>query len=130
MFTIMFGLCNHNLARNRLHDAAPLAERILELSHLMKDKVQQAAAHSNFGSICLWRGEFGAAREHLEAAIAVYDRDIPRFLPMPHASVVPSRSQISWVLWMMATRSRLTRAARRRWSLPIASAGLSASRSL
>jgi len=101
MFTIMFGLCNHNLARNRLNDAAPLAERILNLSRSMNDEVQEAAAHSNFGSTCLWRGEFGTAREHLEQAIAVYHRDIPRFLPMPNASVVASRSQISWVLWML-----------------------------
>jgi len=101
MLNIMFGLCNHNLGRNRLHDAAQLAERILNLSRLMNDEVQQAAAHSNLGSTCLWRGEFGAAREHLEQAIAVYDRDIPRYLPMPRASVVPSRSQISWVLWML-----------------------------
>jgi hypothetical protein len=68
-------------------ETAQRAERILNLSRLMNDEVQQAAAHSNLGSTCLWRGEFGAAREHLEKAIAVYDRDIPRYLPMPRASV-------------------------------------------
>ncbi len=101
MFAIMFGLCNFSLARNRLHDAAELAEKILNLSRLMNDEVGQAAAHSNFGSACLWRGEFPAAREHFDQAIAAYDRDIARYLPMPMALVVPSRSQMSWVLWML-----------------------------
>src|SRR5262249_41518694 len=49
----------------------------------------------------LWRGEFAAAREHLEWATAIYDRDIARYLPMHKAAVVPSRSQLAWALWML-----------------------------
>jgi class 3 adenylate cyclase/tetratricopeptide (TPR) repeat protein len=101
MFNIMFGLCNFNLARNRLRDAAELAGKILSLSRLMNDEVRQAAAHSTLGAACLWRGELGAAREHLDQAIAFYDRDIARYLPMPMALVVPSRGQMAWVLWML-----------------------------
>ncbi|MGH7905495.1 MAG: hypothetical protein ACREP6_02600, partial [Candidatus Binataceae bacterium] len=101
MFTIMFGLCNFNLARNRLQDATGLAEKILNLSRSMNNEAAKAAAHSTFGSTCLWRGEFSAAREHFEQAIAVYDQDIAHYLPMPQAAVVSSRSQISWTLWML-----------------------------
>ncbi|MFZ0660646.1 MAG: adenylate/guanylate cyclase domain-containing protein [Candidatus Binataceae bacterium] len=101
MFRVMFGLCSFNLARNRLQDAMSLAEKTLNLSRLMNDEIAEAAAHSNLGSACLWRAEFGVAREHFEQAIAVYDRDLPRYLPMPLASVVASRCQMSWVLWFL-----------------------------
>src|SRR6185312_2651415 len=35
MFAVMFGLWNFNLARNRLHDAMKLAEKLLSLAPLM-----------------------------------------------------------------------------------------------
>ncbi|MBV8451546.1 MAG: AAA family ATPase, partial [Deltaproteobacteria bacterium] len=101
MYAVMLGLWNINLARNRLHDAMKLAEKILNLSRLMNTELAEAAAHSAFGGTCLWRGEFSAARQHLEQANAIYDRDISRYLPMYKARVVPSRAQTSWALWMI-----------------------------
>src|SRR5581483_3546181 len=68
MFGVMFGLWKFNLARNRLHDAMKLAEKILNLSRLMDNELPEAAAHSAFGATCLWRGEFGAAHQHLAQA--------------------------------------------------------------
>jgi predicted ATPase len=100
MFAVMFELWGFNLSRNRLHDAIKLAEKILNLSRLVNSEVAEAGAHSAFGSTCLWRGEFGLARQHLEQAIAIYDRDIARYLPMHEALVVPSRCHMSWTLWM------------------------------
>ena len=100
MFAVMFGLWGFNLSRNRLHDAIKLAEKILNLSRLVNSEVAEAGAHSAFGSTCLWRGEFGIARQHLDQAIAIYDRDIARYLPMHEALVVPSRCHMSWTLWM------------------------------
>jgi class 3 adenylate cyclase/tetratricopeptide (TPR) repeat protein len=101
MFTVMFGLWNFNHARNRLNDSKNLAEKLLNLSRLMNDPASQAAAHSALGSACLWRGEFGSARENLQTAIAIYNQDLERYLPMPQAAVVPSRAQLAWGLWMM-----------------------------
>jgi class 3 adenylate cyclase/tetratricopeptide (TPR) repeat protein len=101
MFGVMFGLWNFCLARNRLHDAMKLAEKILNLSRLMKTELAEAGAHSAYGTTCLWRGEFSAAHQHLKQANAIYDRDIDRFLPMYQARVVPSRAQTSWALWMI-----------------------------
>jgi tetratricopeptide (TPR) repeat protein len=101
MFGVMFGLWNFNLARNRLHDAMKLAEKILNLSRLMNSEVAEACALSVFGETCLWRGEFSAARQHLEQANAIYDRDVDRYLPMYKARVVPSRAQTSWALWFI-----------------------------
>jgi class 3 adenylate cyclase/tetratricopeptide (TPR) repeat protein len=101
MYGIMFGLWNFNLARNRLHDAMKLAEKILNLSRLMNTELAEATAHSAVGATCLWRGEFTVAYEHLQQANAIYDRDIAGFLPMYKARVVPSRAQTSWALWMI-----------------------------
>jgi predicted ATPase len=100
LFTVMFGLWKFNLSRNRMNDAKQLAEKILNLSRLMNSEVPEAAALCAFGSTSLWRGEFGLARQHLEQAIAIYDRDLTRYLPMNQALVVPSRCQMAWVLWM------------------------------
>jgi class 3 adenylate cyclase/tetratricopeptide (TPR) repeat protein len=101
MYGVMFGLWNFNFARNRLHDAMKLAEKILNLSRLMNTELAEAGADSAFGGTCLWRGEFIAAQEHLERANAVYDRDLDQYLPMYKARVVPSRAQASWALWMI-----------------------------
>jgi class 3 adenylate cyclase/tetratricopeptide (TPR) repeat protein len=101
MFAVMYGLWAFNLARNRLHDAMKLAEKILNLSSLVNTELAEAGAHSAFGATCLWRGDFTAAHQHLKQANEVYDRDIERYLPMYKARVVPSRAQTSWALWML-----------------------------
>jgi class 3 adenylate cyclase/predicted ATPase len=100
MVGVLFGLWSFNLARNRLHDAMKLAEKLLNLSRLMKSEVAEAGALSAFGGTCLWRGEFSSARQHLEQANAIYDCDVDRYLPMYKARVVPSRAQTAWVLWV------------------------------
>jgi class 3 adenylate cyclase/tetratricopeptide (TPR) repeat protein len=101
LFGVMYGLWSFNLARNRLHDAMGLAEKILNLSGLMNSELAEARAHSAFGATSLWRGEFSLARQHLEQAVAIYDQDVDRYLPMQQAPVVPSRCQLAWTLWMM-----------------------------
>ena len=42
----------------------------------MNTELAEAGAHGVLGSTRLWRGEFAAAREHLERATAIYDRNI------------------------------------------------------
>jgi adenylate cyclase len=59
-----------------------------------------AGACSAIGTTLLWMGEFSSAREHLARAIAFYDRDIQRYLPMNQTAVIPSRGQMSWTLWI------------------------------
>jgi tetratricopeptide (TPR) repeat protein len=103
MYGVMFGLWNFSLARNRLHDAMKLAEKILNLARLMNTELAEAAAHSAYGGTCLWRGEFITAYQHLAHANAVYDQDIEHYLPMYKARVVPSRAQTSWALWMIGS---------------------------
>jgi predicted ATPase len=50
------------------------------------------------GATQLWTGEFPAARENFEIAAKVFDRDLPRYLPMMQASVIPSRCNLVWAL--------------------------------
>ena len=70
----------------------------LNLSRLANMELASAGAYSAYGETCLWRGEFKAAREHLDHAIRVYDSDIERYLPLPNAAVVRSRCNQAWVL--------------------------------
>ena len=103
MYGVMFALWSFNLARNRLHDAMRLAEKILNLARLMNTELAEPAAHSTFGETCLWRGEFIAAHQHLEQANAFYHQDLDRYLPVYKARVVPSCAQLSWALWMIGS---------------------------
>jgi class 3 adenylate cyclase/tetratricopeptide (TPR) repeat protein len=103
MYGVMFGLWNFNLARNRLHDALKLAEKILNLSQLINTELALAGAHSALGGTCLWRGEFTAADQHLQRANEIYDQDLDQYLPMYKARVIPSRAQASWALWMIGS---------------------------
>jgi hypothetical protein len=75
------------------------------------------------GSTCLWRGELGLARENLEQAIGIYDRDIPRYLLMTQALVVPSRAQMSWALWMTGFSDQAQKRAAEALDLATRSAG-------
>ena len=81
LFNVMLGLWSLNLARNRLHDAMRLAEKLLNLSRLVNSELAVARAHAAFGSTCLWRGEFSLARQHLEEAIGIYDQDVRAIRP-------------------------------------------------
>ena len=106
MYGVMFALWSFNLARNRLHDAMRLAEKILNLSRLMNTELAEPAAQSAFGETCLWRGEFITAHQHLEQANAFYHQDVDRYVSMYKARVVPSRAQLSWALWMIGSPER------------------------
>jgi predicted ATPase len=49
----------------------------------------------------MWRGNLVRARDHLERAATIYNRDLDRYLPMPRAGVIPGRSQLAWTLWAL-----------------------------
>src|SRR5208283_2779727 len=47
--------------------------------------------------------------EHLEQTVAIFDRDLARYLPMNNASVIPSRCQLAWTLWMLGYPDQASR---------------------
>jgi class 3 adenylate cyclase/tetratricopeptide (TPR) repeat protein len=97
---VTFGLWNFHFANGNLRDALPLAEQLMTVSAEIGEEFAIAGANSAMGSSLSWIGEAVRAREYLEKAVKFYDRDLPRFLPMTQAAVIPSRCQLAWVLWL------------------------------
>jgi len=67
------GLFRFSFVRADFQTARATAEQILRLAQHTGDPVLFLVAHSLLGPLFLSLGEFGAAREHLEKGIALYD---------------------------------------------------------
>ena len=86
MFGVLAALWSFDHANGQLRESRVLADRLLTMAGRMQTDLATAVAHNAMGASCLWMGEFPAAREHLEIAADVFDRDLPRYLPMMHDS--------------------------------------------
>ena len=101
IINVLFALWSLNLARARLHEAMPRATQLMKLAAPLDDPFAIGGAHAAMGVTCMWLGKFRSAREHLEQAAAIFDRDLARYLPMQNAPVIPTRCQLAWTLWML-----------------------------
>lgn len=99
IFPQMLGLWSVALARGRVNEALALARRVDAIARAAATPLARAGAAVALGSSSFWAGELRAARENLEAAGRIYDADLDRYLPLPHAPVVPSRCQFAWTMW-------------------------------
>ncbi|HYL58981.1 MAG TPA: tetratricopeptide repeat protein, partial [Candidatus Acidoferrales bacterium] len=100
IFAVLFGLWGFHYNGGRLLEGRAAAQRLLTMAERAGSELATAGACSAMGTTLLWMGEFSGAREHLARAIAFYDRDIQRYLPLNESAVVPSRGQMSWTLWI------------------------------
>jgi class 3 adenylate cyclase/tetratricopeptide (TPR) repeat protein len=101
IFNVMFSLWSFYYSSGRLKESREMGDKLLSLAERVQDENAIAGANAALGSTLNWLGEFRTARQHLETAIAIYDTDLPRYLPSPHASVIPSRSHIAWALFIL-----------------------------
>jgi class 3 adenylate cyclase/tetratricopeptide (TPR) repeat protein len=100
MFGVLAALWSFDHANGQLRESRVLADRLLTMAGRMQTDLATAVAHNAAGASCLWLGEFPAAREHLEIAADVFDRDLPRYVPMMQTPVTPSRCNLAWALHM------------------------------
>ena len=98
---VLYALWSVNLARARLMEAMPQAVRLLKVAAPLADPLAVGGAHAAMGVTAMWLGEFLPAREHLEQTVAIFDRDLTRYLPMPLAPVIPTLCQLAWTLWIL-----------------------------
>jgi tetratricopeptide (TPR) repeat protein len=98
IFGVMFALWSFKHASGQLRESRVLAEQLLAMAGRVTSDLATAGAHNAMGATDLWMGNFSSAREHLETAGKIFDRDIPRYLPMMQASVIPSRCNLAWAL--------------------------------
>jgi class 3 adenylate cyclase/tetratricopeptide (TPR) repeat protein len=100
IFGVLASLWSFDHANGQLRESRLLAERLLVLAWRMESDLASAVAHNAMGASQLWLGEFPAAKEHLQIAAKVFDRDLPRYLPMLQTPVTPSRCNFAWALHM------------------------------
>ncbi|MGC1343915.1 MAG: adenylate/guanylate cyclase domain-containing protein [Candidatus Binataceae bacterium] len=100
IFPVIIGLWGAEFARGRLFEARALAERLMALARQAGFPIAIAGAASAMGATSFWSGDLSTARENLEIAVEIYNSDLETFLPLPNVAVVPSRCQLSWLLWV------------------------------
>ncbi len=100
IFGVLAALWSFDHANGQLRESRILAERLLVMARRMESDLASGIAHNAMGASQLWLGEFPAARENLEIAAKVFDRDLPRYLPMMQTPVTPSRCNLAWALHM------------------------------
>jgi class 3 adenylate cyclase/tetratricopeptide (TPR) repeat protein len=101
IFSVLFGLWSVQFASGQMRDGLATAEHLLTLAERVQQPMALGGANSSVGSSLTWLGDFERARVHLERACEIYDSDMPLFLPSSKASVIPSRCQLTWALWML-----------------------------
>jgi class 3 adenylate cyclase/tetratricopeptide (TPR) repeat protein len=98
IYGVLFALWGFDHASGRLRESRVIAEQLLTMAGRTQGDLATAGAHNAMGATQLWMGEFPAAREHLEIAANILDRDLLRYLPMMQAPVIPSRCNLAWAL--------------------------------
>jgi class 3 adenylate cyclase/tetratricopeptide (TPR) repeat protein len=102
IYGVLFAIWSFEHASGRLRESRITAERLLAMAersqgHANSD-LATAGAHNAMGATQLWLGEFPAACEHLTISSNIFERDIPRYLPMMQAPVIPGRCHLAWAL--------------------------------
>ena len=101
IFQVLLGLRQFNHIGGALEDGRELGEQLLVIARRTQDRTFLVQAHTMLGHSLCFLGEFTAAREHLETAIALYDRQQHRaHVLLSGADLgVLCRSASAWVLW-------------------------------
>lgn len=75
LFPALLGLWGFHLTRGELPTAREISEQLLRVAQLTNDPTLRLGAHRTFGISALYAGDLLLARTHLEAAVALYDRE-------------------------------------------------------
>jgi class 3 adenylate cyclase/predicted ATPase len=100
---VLFGLWRYYIARPQLHTTCELGETLLRLAQHADDPALTVVAHYALGATWVYLGALPAARQHLEAGIALYTLDqsrVPVFR-MGHDPGVGCRLDAARALWLL-----------------------------
>jgi adenylate cyclase len=104
LFHALLGLYFTHLVRGELQTADELAEQLLLRAQRAHDPTQLTYAHMARGETAYWRGEFVAAREHLEKGIAFYDPERHRQFTSRYSASdagIACLLHVAWTLWQL-----------------------------
>jgi predicted ATPase len=100
---VLFGLWRFYLVRSQLHMARELGDTLLRLAQRTDAPALAVIAHQALGATWFNFGMLPAARQHLEAGIALYTPDqrrAPAFR-MGQDPGVSCRAYAAWTLWVL-----------------------------
>jgi predicted ATPase len=97
LFSALQGLFSFRNARGDHFEARDLAQEALALAESLREPALLVLAHCTAGANAYWRGELGAAREHLEEAIALYEPERHRTHEFLHAGIDPRIFALSYL---------------------------------
>jgi predicted ATPase len=104
LFPALWGLRIMHLVRGELRTAYELAELLLRRAQSAQDPTLLMYAQSALGVTSYWTGELLPAREHLEMARSLYDRERHRPLAFSFGGYdagVNCLSIAAWILWQL-----------------------------
>jgi predicted ATPase len=98
---VLFGLWRYYFARAQLHTARELGDTLLRLAHRAHDAALAVLAHYALGGASFYLGALPAARQLLEAGLALYTPDHRRALVfhMGQDLGVSCGAFAAWALW-------------------------------
>ncbi|HXH14457.1 MAG TPA: AAA family ATPase [Alphaproteobacteria bacterium] len=103
LFPTLRGLWRFYLNRGALSTAQELGERLLRLARREAERTPLLEAHEALGTTLFFRGEYAAARQHLEQSLALVDSTTQRHLALHRglALGVTSLVYVANALWCL-----------------------------
>jgi predicted ATPase len=99
LFPVLVGLCATHMVRGEMGPAKAAAEPLLRVAERNRDPHQSLWAHSHVGMVEFHRGHFLLAKDHIDAALHLYDgeRDVARYMGIDIH--VCDFCYACWILW-------------------------------
>lgn len=115
LFQALWGLWASTSSRTNYQESLELTQRLVNMSRMSGDPVEQQQACFAAGNIQFWRGEFVEAREYLERAMSLYrpkhnERHVTGF---GENAFVTSGAYLSWTLCALGLPDQAKKVSRR-----------------
>lgn len=112
LFAALWGLWASASSSGGFPHALELARQLRRMADASGDPLQEQQAEFALGNIHFWRGEFTAARMHLERALAAYrpDRHAAHIAAFGEDGGVTAGAYLGWVLWSLGLPEQAQRA--------------------
>ncbi len=99
-FVGLFSLWTVEFARGNLDRAEALAAELLAMTPKDATDIRRPSALQVLGTSQVWRGRPLEARDNLERAVVLFERDLETALYSNVAPVIPNRCHLAWADWI------------------------------
>ena len=119
MFRAIWGLWAGASSWAGYDHALELARQLLRIGQKCGDPIQIQQGHFAKGNMLFWRGDFSAAREHLERPLALYrpEEHQAHIAQFGENVRITSGAYLAWTLWFLGYPRRAQNACRQAFEL-------------